>query len=66
MAHLALLLLAAAHVQKKLQDEYVIFGQDFFEIVDLRVARLQDCFRDKFMNARNQNILVVRSVENTN
>src|ERR1700759_3464487 len=52
-------------MQHEFEDTRAVLGKDFLECIDLVVALLDLVLRGEFAHATNQNILVVRAVENS-
>src|SRR5262249_22823005 len=59
------LLLIFADVQVELQYFRLVFRQYRLEVIDLVIPFRPDGLRHKIVNAHNQQILIVRSIENS-
>src|SRR5262249_34694961 len=58
-----LLLLLAAYVKEELEDDRVGLRKQAFEVRDLTIAPSPHRLRDELMNADDENVLVMRPVE---
>ncbi len=56
-------LLVARDVEVELEDEDVVVGEETFEFVDVSKTAARDVARDEFVDARGEDVFVVRAVE---
>src|SRR2546427_755774 len=61
----AFLLLLLADVQEKFQNRDVVFGQISFKTIDFVISSFPNLFRNEFVHAYDEDILVMRAVKNT-
>lgn len=59
-------LLVFADVEKELQDGDVVFRKNFFKCIDLVVTARPDVLVDQIMDSHDENVFVMRTVEDTN